>query len=55
MGKIAIKIALKEWVIYTDIRALCSPMNTNKENHSILSQVYDILTELKNKKKNCTI
>ena len=50
----AIKVAFKEiqkrkdkrWVIYTDSQSSMQAMETNKENHSILNQIYNVLLDL---------
>ena len=55
----AIKIAMREirkredmrWVMYTDSLSSMLAIENNKENHTILNQMYDILAELHNKGK----
>ena len=50
----SIKVALKEihkrenkrWVIYTDSQSYMQSIEYNRENHSILNQIYNILAEL---------
>ena len=39
------------WVIYTDLLSSMLTIKNNRENHPILNQIYDILTELHNQKK----
>ena len=56
-------IAMKEikeredirWVIYTDSLSLMLAIENNRENHPILNQIYDILTELHNQGKQFTL
>ena len=59
----AIKIALKEikknkgdsWVIYTDSQSSMQAIECNKENHPIINQIYDILADIKEQKKNYSL
>ena len=59
----AIKVALKKikgrrgdsWVIYTDSQSSMQAIESNKENHPILNQIYDILADLKGQKKHITL
>ena len=59
----AIKIALREvlkkkeksWVIYTDSQSSMQAIESNKENHPILNQIYDLLADLKEQKKQITL
>ena len=59
----AIKIALREvlkkkeksWVIYTDSQSSMQAIESNKENHPIQNQIYDLLADLKEQKKQITL
>ena len=39
------------WVIYTDSSSSMLTIEKNRQNHPILNQIYDILTELQNQEK----
>ena len=39
----------KRWIVYTDSQSFMQFIEYNKENHSILDRIYDILVDLKNK------
>ena len=43
------------WVIYIDSISSRIAIKNNKENHPILNQLYDILTELYNQGKQITL
>ena len=43
------------WVIYTDSLSSILAIENNRENHPILNQIYDILTELQNQGKQLTL
>ena len=43
------------WVIYTDSLRSMLAIENNRENHPILNQIYDILTELQNQGKQLTL
>ena len=59
----AIKTALGEikkregnnWVIYTDSQSSIQAIESNKENHLILNQIYDILADLQDQEKQITL
>ena len=52
-------IALKEiherWVISTNTQSSMQAIEYNKENHSILNKIYDILAEFQNQGKQVTL
>ena len=43
------------WVIYTDSLSSMLTIENNRENHTILNQIYDILTKLQNQGKKLTL
>ena len=43
------------WVIYTDSLSSMLAIQNNRENHTILNQIYDILVELHNQGKLITL
>ena len=43
------------WVIYTDSLSSMLAIENNRDNHPIISQIYDILTELHKQGKKITL
>ena len=43
------------WVIYTDSLSSMFASENNRENHPILSQIYDILAKFHNQRKQITL
>ena len=43
------------WVIYSDSLSSMLTIENNRENHSILNQIYDILAQLHNQIKQITL
>ena len=43
------------WVIYTDSQSSIQAIESNKENHPILNQIYDILADLQEQEKQITL